>query len=144
MLYPFFLSVCLLFGFLGSPASRPVQTPKAGLDFSGDWKDNNHRDWKISQNDTELILTNETLGLRMAGKLDGRVIRYTDKTQLTESNDDKACKKYVGTWFDFKSQLVLSKDETTLVRKPPEGVSNGSCHLSLKRMPLWFLSRVKS
>ena len=118
----------------GSPKPAPA------IDLSGAWRDDRDKTWTISQEGTKITITNANGSTTIRGTLDGRIIKYTEQTILGEASD-KPCHPYVGQTFDFSSQLRISKDGNKIERKTPDSVTKGKCKLSLKKIPLFVLTK---
>jgi hypothetical protein len=109
-----------------------IQENQEGL--SGQWRDNLGNIWSVVQRDTNVELVNMTSGIRFHGSLKGHTVRYIEYTTLG-STDRKECRDFIGTHFEFKARLILSKDKTLMERKAPERVRKGKCELSLIHIP---------
>jgi hypothetical protein len=121
-------------------AHRVAQASEVKLALSGEWFDKGGKKWLVTQQNDEIRFENQETKQLFKGTLKGRVIKYTSSITLNTSKR-KECQDYMGTSFEFETRLVVSEEENKMEEKAPDSVSKGGCKLSLKKKPVFTLSR---
>jgi hypothetical protein len=119
---------------------RVAQASEEKLGLSGEWFDKSGKKWLVTQQNDEVRFENPEAKLLFKGALKGRVIKYTSSITL-QTSERKECQDYIGTKFEFETRLVVSEDANKMGEKAPDSVSKGDCKLSLKKKPVFTLSR---
>ena len=124
------------------PLSGTAQSAKPNLDLSGTWHDEKaNNEWTLTQNGADITIVNPR-GVKLRGKLEGKRIKYTDQTVLTDTTSP-VCRPYVGQAFEFPATLKIANRGNRLERKIPDAVTRGRCTIRIGQMRAVILTRSK-